>query len=84
MSDASQQPPADNSDIADLGFEEARDELARIVATLEAGSTSLEESMKLWERGEALAKHCHSWLDDATERVRSIVGAAQDQDAEAE
>ena len=62
------------ADVKELGYEEARDELARIVSTLEAGSVSLEESMRLWERGEALAKHCHTWLDDAQERVQKLTG----------
>lgn len=60
------------ADVKELGYEEARDELARIVSTLEAGSVSLEESMRLWERGEALARHCHTWLDDAQERVQKL------------
>lgn len=62
------------ADVKELGYEEARDELARIVSTLEAGSVSLEESMRLWERGEALAEHCHTWLDDAQERVQRLTG----------
>lgn len=61
-----------NDDIGDLGYEAARDELARIVSTLENGSATLEESMKLWERGEALAAHCHRWLDDAQTRVQKL------------
>lgn len=61
-----------NDDISGLGYEAARDELARIVSTLENGSATLEESMKLWERGEALAAHCHRWLDDAQTRVQKL------------
>ena len=64
-------PPADdaNSDVALLGYEEARDELVDIVARLENGQAGLEESMRLWERGEALAAHCSTWLDRAEERL---------------
>ena len=40
-----------------------------IVARLEAGQAPLEESMTLWERGEALAAHCTAWLDDAQARI---------------
>lgn len=70
----------DASDLADLGYEEARDELASIVATLENGSASLEESMRLWERGEALATHCRTWLDDASARVAALRGEASEDD----
>jgi exodeoxyribonuclease VII small subunit len=58
--------PADEfPDIADLSYEAARDELIGIVAQLEGGQAGLEESMRLWRRGEALAAHCSTWLDDA-------------------
>lgn len=67
-----------NADVAQLGYEDARDELARIVAQLEAGSVPLEESMWLWERGEALAAHCHKWLDDAQGRVEQLTGDKAD------
>lgn len=52
-------------DVADLPYEAARDELIGIVAQLEGGQVALEESMRLWRRGEALAAHCSTWLDDA-------------------
>lgn len=39
-----------------LGYEQARDELIEVVRRLEAGGTTLEESLALWERGEELAK----------------------------
>lgn len=58
--------------IADLSYEDARDELTAIVATLEAGNQSLEESMSLWERGEALAQHCQQWLDQAEKRIEAM------------
>ncbi len=44
--------------VADLTYEQARDELMQVVAELEQGSVSLEESLALWERGEALAGRC--------------------------
>jgi exodeoxyribonuclease VII small subunit len=50
-------------------FEQARDELADVVRRLEAGGTTLEESLALWERGEALAMVCQRWLDDARTRL---------------
>ena len=55
----------EQTDIADLSYEEARQELVELVARLEGGQAGLEESMKLWQRGEALAAHCEAWLDKA-------------------
>jgi exodeoxyribonuclease VII small subunit len=54
---------------ASPSFEQARDELADVVRRLEAGGTTLEESLTLWERGEALAAVCQRWLDDARTRL---------------
>jgi exodeoxyribonuclease VII small subunit len=56
-------------------FEQARDELADVVRRLEAGGTTLEESLALWERGEALAAVCQRWLDDARTRLDAARGA---------
>jgi len=61
--------PPDLSSIADLGYEEARDELARVVTELEQGGATLEQSIALWERGEALARRCEDWLIGAKERL---------------
>ena len=52
-------------DVAQLSYEQARDELIGVVAELEGGQLGLEESMRLWRRGEALAAHCSTWLDGA-------------------
>jgi len=52
-----------------LSYEEARGELATVVERLEAGGTSLEESLALWERGEELAAVCQRWLDGARTRL---------------
>lgn len=57
------------SDISALGYEEARDELVRVVTQLEQGNATLEESISLWERGEALARHCEEWLIGAKARL---------------
>jgi exodeoxyribonuclease VII small subunit len=62
-----------------LSYEQARDELVRVVAELEQGSATLEESLALWERGEALARRCEEWLIGAKARLdaaRSAQGAA--------
>jgi exodeoxyribonuclease VII small subunit len=58
-----------NADIAAMSYEQARDELAKVVAQLEQGAVSLEDSMNLWERGEALAKQCEEWLSGARKRL---------------
>ncbi len=57
--------------IGELSYEEARSRLVEIVTRLEQGSISLEESLALWEQGEALARHCQSWLDGARKRLQS-------------
>lgn len=50
-------------------YESARDELLSIVRRLEAGGSSLQESIELWERGEQLAKRCQEFLDGARRRI---------------
>lgn len=67
------------SDVAGLSYEQARDELVRVVTELEQGAATLEESLALWERGEALAKRCEEWLLGAKERLdkaRAATGAS--------
>ncbi len=59
-----------------LGYEQARDELAEVVRTLEAGGLGLDESVALWERGEALARRCEEQLAGARERVQRVLDAA--------
>ena len=54
---------------AELSYEAARDELVEVVRRLEGGTTTLEESLTLWERGEALAEICQQWLDGARSRL---------------
>ena len=61
---------------ADLTYETAREELISVVQRLETGGTSLEESLALWERGEALARTCQGWLDGARRRLDAAVEAA--------
>ena len=56
-----------------LSYEEAREELVGVVARLEAGGTSLEDSLALWERGEKLATLCQEWLDGARKRLDSAI-----------
>ncbi|MEN9736390.1 MAG: hypothetical protein RL129_1101 [Actinomycetota bacterium] len=68
-----------------LSYEAARDELTEVVAKLESGKASLEESLKLWERGEELAKICQNWLDGAKaklDKVKAEVDADEYEDDE--
>lgn len=62
-------------DVSTLTYEQARAELLDVVQRLEQGSATLEESMNLWERGEALATHCQTWLDGARTRLREVAAA---------
>ena len=55
----------------ELSYEQARAELATVVERLEAGGSTLEESLALWERGEELAKVCQQWLDNARARLEA-------------
>ncbi|WP_409483708.1 exodeoxyribonuclease VII small subunit [Arsenicicoccus dermatophilus] len=68
-----EQTPATERPVDELTYEAARDELVSIVSRLEAGQLPLEESLRVWERGEALAAHCASFLDRAEAHL-----AAQD------
>lgn len=58
-----------------LSYEQARDELIETVKILELGQMSLDESLKYWERGEALAKACENHLDGASKRVEDALNA---------
>ncbi len=58
---------------AAASYEYARDELAQVVARLEAGGLSLDESLTLWERGEHLAAECGRFLDGARARVEAAL-----------
>jgi exodeoxyribonuclease VII small subunit len=60
-----------------LDYEQARDELTSVVAKLEAGNLSLEESLALWERGEHLAKLCDHHLAGARARIETALATAE-------
>jgi exodeoxyribonuclease VII small subunit len=57
-----------------LSYEQALAELEKIVASLETNKLSLEESMSLFERGQALTRHCIELLDKAELRVKQLSG----------
>lgn len=61
--------PADSS----LSYEQARAELVEVVQRLEAGGSTLEESLELWERGEELAAVCRAWLEGARARLDAVL-----------
>ena len=64
-------------EIAKLSFEAALAELEQIVARLEGGKVELEESIKIYERGEALRKHCDAKLAEAEARIEKITLSPQ-------
>ena len=59
--------------VEDLSYEQARAELVEIVSILERGQMGLDESLKFWERGEALAKRCEDHLNGAARRVEQAL-----------
>ncbi|MCG7288649.1 MULTISPECIES: exodeoxyribonuclease VII small subunit [unclassified Corynebacterium] len=69
-------------DPATLSYEQARDELIETVKILELGQMSLDESLKYWERGEALAKRCEVLLDGASQRVEEAISSRQQPESE--
>lgn len=63
---------AEHTDIAAMPFEKALQELEQIVSRLESGKVDLEQSIAIYERGEALKKHCEQLLKDAEARIEKI------------
>ncbi len=63
---------SDNNDIATMSFEQALDALEKIVEKLERGDVALEESIRFYERGEALKKRCDALLKAAENKVEKI------------
>jgi exodeoxyribonuclease VII small subunit len=61
--------------ISQLGYEDCRDELIEVVRLLEQGGLDLEASLKMWERGEQLAKRCEEHLAGARKRVEDALAA---------
>lgn len=76
-------PPPGEPEGEQLSYEQARAELASVVERLEAGGTTLEESLALWERGEQLAAICQRWLDGARARLDGGTGADAGGDTDA-
>lgn len=61
-----------NATLEEMDFEKALAELEEIVARLEAGDLTLEESLALFERGQLLADYCNKQLEAATLRVEQL------------
>jgi exodeoxyribonuclease VII small subunit len=59
-----------------LSYEDARAQLVEVVQRLEAGGTTLEDALALWERGEQLAAVCQEWLDGARKRLEAAQNGA--------
>ncbi len=66
------------TNISQLGYEKARDELIEVVRQLEAGGLDLDTSLQLWERGEQLAKRCEEHLAGARKKVEDALAAGAD------
>ncbi|GAC80609.1 Exodeoxyribonuclease VII small subunit [Gordonia malaquae] len=64
--------------VEELSYEDARDELSQVVAALEHGGLGLDESLALWERGEALATRCTAHLEGARARIEEALNAGDD------
>lgn len=58
--------------VGDLSFEDALKELEAVVSRLESGEETLEESIRLYERGDALRARCAERLDAAQARIEAI------------
>jgi exodeoxyribonuclease VII small subunit len=76
-----------HEDVAQMSYEQARDELVAVVRQLESGDLPLERALELWQRGEILADHCQAWLDGARRRIdeakeRASLGEGDEADAE--
>ncbi|KQM35446.1 MAG: exodeoxyribonuclease VII small subunit [Agrobacterium cavarae] len=63
---------ANAADVSGYSFEKAVAELESIVARLERGDVALDESIAIYERGEALKKHCEALLTTAEKRIEKI------------
>lgn len=64
--------PPSGPDVSSLTYEQARDELASLVRRLESGAVALEDSLLLWERGEALGRRCEAILSGALARLDAV------------
>jgi exodeoxyribonuclease VII small subunit len=80
MTTPSSVPDSVAADWDGLSYEDARDQLVAVVAQLETGGVSLEESVRLWERGEQLARVCQQRLDGVRARLDAVARSRGDED----
>lgn len=78
---SAQSPTPTFTPVAELGYEQARDELTEIVRILELGQMSLDESLAYWERGEELARRCEEHLAGAKHRVEAVLAKADSEES---
>ena len=71
MTDINAEEAPAATDPSTLTYEQAKAELRNIVSALESGSIPLEETLNLWQRGEALAARCKMILDEASARIEA-------------
>ncbi|MET8648333.1 MULTISPECIES: exodeoxyribonuclease VII small subunit [Nocardia] len=69
--------PTELAEIRGFGYERARDELVNVVKMLEQGGMDLDDSLALWERGEALATRCEEHLAGARKRVEDAISRSE-------
>ncbi|WP_299166144.1 exodeoxyribonuclease VII small subunit [uncultured Arthrobacter sp.] len=81
MTENAARATAASTDVSALSYEDAREQLVKVVSQLEAGGVSLEQSLALWERGEALADHCEQWLEGARKRLAAARETADPENA---
>lgn len=79
MTNTNPTPTPERPDPASMTYEQAKDELRRIVGALESGSLPLEDTLELWQRGELLATRCKLILDEASARIEAaeLAGGTQ-------
>jgi exodeoxyribonuclease VII small subunit len=79
MQMAATKPPGKHADIREMAFERSLKELEHIVGRLERGDVELEESITIYERGEALKDHCDRLLKQAEAKVEKLTLGANGQ-----
>ena len=67
--------PEETKPISQLGYEDCRDQLIEVVRVLEQGGLDLDSSLKLWERGEELARRCEEHLAGARKRIEDALAS---------
>ncbi|MET7774050.1 exodeoxyribonuclease VII small subunit [Nocardia sp. NPDC005366] len=77
MTESGRDAEAESAEISGFGYERARDELVNVVKMLEQGGLDLDDSLALWERGEALATRCEEHLAGARRRVEDAISRSE-------